>query len=230
MNYKLVILEGRKTQTRRIAWQCDIHRDIRKKMPDAPVKWAGAVYPACESGWVSWYPGKGPLNGASLPESTKQQYAKGFECPHGRLGDRLWVRETWGDVTLAFQSHENEEPEVIAFRADEGVYNAHSMKRLEKMSDSGIVAPKWKPAIFLPRRFSRITLEITNVRVERLREISEEDAEAEGCTGDHRADRDLDAAQEFRSLWDSINGKRASWESNPWVWVVEFKLLEEPKQ
>ncbi len=162
-------------------------------------------------------------------------------CPYGQDGDRLWVRETWGDVTSAFQSHENDDPEVIAFRADEGVYSAHSMKRLEKMSDSGIVAPKWKPSISLPRRFSRITLEIAGVRVERLQEISEEDARAEGCermwpmgNGYYGGSNEAENPSPmhtfrggFRYLWDHINSKRAPWESNPWVWVVEFKRLQD---
>ena len=128
-------------------------------------------------------------------------------CPYGVIGDRLWVRETWrcfGGREYEYQQHQ---PSII-YRADDGPTH----------NEGG-----WRPSIFMPRWASRITLEITGVRVERLQDISEADAEAEGCTGDHRADRDSDAAQEFRSLWNQINGKRASWDSNPWVWVVEFR-------
>lgn len=117
-------------------------------------------------------------------------------------GDRLWVKETFSPYLV----HPG-----CWYWADG--------------NESAYDATRPKPSIHMPRILSRITLEITGVRLERLQEISEEDAEAEGCTGDHRADRDLDAAQEFRSLWDSINGKRATWESNPWVWVVEFKQV-----
>lgn len=101
------------------------------------------------------------------------------------------------------------------------------------------ILPKWRPSIHMPRWASRITLEITSVKVERLRDISEEDAEAEGVEQDsfgHWFDYSLPtnyreavssfstASASFMSLWNSINGK-GSWESNPWVWAISFRRL-----
>ena len=93
---------------------------------------------------------------------------------------------------------------------------------------------KLRPSIHMPRSFSRILVEITSIKVERLQEISEEDAQAEGCVNNVRlAANSLDytghyARDRFITLWDSINGKNEahSWQANPWVWVVEFKRLE----
>jgi hypothetical protein len=119
-------------------------------------------------------------------------------CPYGHPGDRLWVRETWRPVN-----------EVHAdYAAD---YNA---------SDLGSLGP-WKPSIHMPRWASRITLEIVSVRVERLQDISEGDAIAEGVGGDVTVTPCF-SVDRYRELWESINGP-GSWEANPWVWVVEFK-------
>ena len=131
-------------------------------------------------------------------------------CPYGQIGDRLWVRE--------------------AFFIDEG-------KGSVRYRASGHVSPfGWKPSIHMPRWASRILLEITSVRVERLQDISEVDALAEGIT-ESQIDTELKAAEEmdqvepnparccFRYLWEDINGIE-SWADNPWVWVVEFKKVE----
>lgn len=141
-----------------------------------------------------------------------------IKCPYGQPGDRLWVRETfcpdWCD-------------EVI-YRADDPTGRA--------ARDAGYShEPKWKPSIFMPRWASRIDLEVVGIRAERLQEISEDDALAEGCEpGGGACSGPMDpveydgytASDEFAALWDSINAKRGhSWESNPWVWVVEFKRV-----
>jgi hypothetical protein len=122
------------------------------------------------------------------------------KCPFGFEGHRLWVRETfaapWG-FDYKFPSGES----GIFYRADNPA----------KFPDDG----SWKPSIFMPRKASRITLEITSVRVERLNDISDEDAKAEGCpdrTG-------------FMELWESINGFE-SWEKNPFVWAITFKRIK----
>jgi len=139
-------------------------------------------------------------------------------CPYGKPGDRLWVRET-------FKQHD----EVISYKAD-GTW-------ITDFQHTGGINPHenitWIPSIHMPRNASRILLEITGVRVERLQDISECDAKAEGSyVCDYFGRRLLDQSSNqgcykwgYRSIWESLNGS-GSWDLNPWVWVVEFKTLE----
>lgn len=139
-------------------------------------------------------------------------------CPCGQPGDRLWVRET-------FSEFDTNHGKVVWYRAE---------------SDDpdywhGVT---WKPSIFMPRRLSRITLEITGVRVERLQDISEADALAEGVDMDKTITmpfsnailwasvtlKPRSAQQAYAHLWESINGP-GSWAVNPWAWVIEFKRV-----
>lgn len=143
-------------------------------------------------------------------------------CPYGKPGDRLWVREAW--TTHAFL-------DAVAPR-DLTTISIHYL------ADGGDVQTgKHRPSIHMPRRISRITLEITDVRVERLQDISEGDAQAEGtpcyvCGGpmDGRSEDDCHCfhskakASDYRNLWERINGP-GSWDVNPWVWVVEFRRI-----
>ena len=116
-------------------------------------------------------------------------------CPYGQPGGRLWVRETFEDCESALHS-------CVLYRAD-----------------GGTPGTKWTPSIHMPRWASRITLEITGVRVERLRDNREADAISEGtpfpCGG---------WVGGYQKLWESIHGP-GSWDLNPWVWVVEFKRV-----
>jgi hypothetical protein len=149
-------------------------------------------------------------------------------CPFGTVGDRLWVRETWAEGFIGGVG------DTIIYRADNPDFDKDFL-----------LNGKWKPSIHMPRLASRITLEITGVRVERLQDISEEDAIAEGvkcevydqgkpisaCWYNYQEDlfdgsfNSPEAIDSFRTLWDSINAKKHPWQSNPWVWVVEFKHL-----
>lgn len=156
--------------------------------------------------------------------ADRQRHPLRKVCPYGQPGDRLWVRETWAQYPVEL----NPEPCNAWYRAD------------------GRLPPKvtkWTPSIHMPRWASRITLVVIGVRVERLQDISEEDAIAEGIerkdgvggypmTGFRDYARDdawfvnVQAAEKsFASLWHSINGAE-SWDANPWVWVVEFKRVE----
>ena len=130
-------------------------------------------------------------------------------CPYGRPGDRLWVRETWATSALC-------RPPIN----DPFIYAAD-------LGPTGVMkwAARWRPSIHMPRIASRITLEVTGVRVERLQDISRGDAMAEGCPFANMA-AGPDPRDWYRDLWDQINGAGA-WTANPWVWVVEFKRVED---
>jgi hypothetical protein len=149
-------------------------------------------------------------------------------CPYGRPGDeRLWVRETW-----RASSHFDKVPPREIPNGAELFYEATSVAR-EWRTTVG----KMRPSIHMPRWASRITLEITGVRVELLQDISDENAIAEGCPKNHNdyylggphavsgRKQMATARKAFRDLWESLNGP-GSREANPWVWVVEFKRLE----
>ncbi len=135
-------------------------------------------------------------------------------CPYGVPGDRLWVRETWAETEVA---QDASGAKWIVYRES------------DTRTDYG---GPWRPSIFMPRRASRITLEVTGIRVERLQDISEADAIAEGAPPSHpsidKISREFGYADFPRSwygqLWDSINGA-GSWDANPWVWVVEFRRV-----
>lgn len=143
-----------------------------------------------------------------------------LKCPYGEPGDRLWVRETFAHF-FAGQS-----PEACMYLADAGT------NRFMTAKDETDAKEKWtgfwKPSIHMPRWASRITLEITGVRVERLEVMSRKDAIAEGMDnkgplndyGTGAIERDS-----FAKLWDSINAKKHPWSSNPWVWVIEFRQV-----
>ncbi len=149
-------------------------------------------------------------------------------CPYGEPGDRLWVRETFyhepADYVREASVSIPSRPAITVYRADGG-FDADQF-------DAGC---KWQPSIHMPRNLSRITLEITGVRVERLQDISEADARAEGIvhstrfggyhTEDGRHFHAADPRQSYASLWEQINGP-GSWDANPWVWVLEFRRLE----
>lgn len=136
-------------------------------------------------------------------------------CPYGQPGDRLWVREMFATLDC---------------HHGQTVYRADGEKNLADMT--------WKPSIHMPRRAARLTLEIVRVRGEKLNDISEEDAEAEGarrgiwCNDGvlcDPMDEDDEKRASFRHgygfLWETINGP-GSWDKNPWVWVVEFRRLQ----
>lgn len=156
-------------------------------------------------------------------------------CPYGQPGDRLWVREAFG---LQIRHYGGGTGEHIVYRATnpDAIYC--------KSAEGHEYPVKWKPSIHMPRHSSRILLEITAVHVERLQDISEEQAKAEGivgvafrpddgwpiCTGymvgpdDGKSQLQTTAAGAFAGLWSSINGQE-NWDANPWVWVVEFKRV-----
>ncbi|WP_171854503.1 ASCH domain-containing protein, partial [Enterobacter hormaechei] len=144
-------------------------------------------------------------------------------CPYGVPGDRIWVRETWAEAGASA-------PDLKLYRAN---YPAHVPTHYENVPPAEDV--RWTPSIHMPRWASRITLEITGVRVEQLKSISEEEARSEGVARLREGfwkhyqpgwtQHQLSAMGSFATLWDSIYGS-GEWDRNPWVWVIEFKRIE----
>lgn len=160
-------------------------------------------------------------------------------CPHGQPGDRLWVREPWcGEIdghTSQLIYNEDGNTYKCLYRADGQHVVLDDGDGFTKTNKDGSEASPWKPSIHTPRWASRITLEITAVRVERLHNISEADAIAEGVIAEDNRRYYCGFDDEGRILskspvtayawiWNSINGPH-SWELNPWVWVIEFKRV-----
>ncbi len=193
------ILDGRKSQARQII----------KAVPTIYSfhGWVMSSTCAKDEGKACWAIGDSPL----LRDPIR------LNCPLGKIGDRLWVRETW-QCGLCTKS-------TLAYKA------THKPSDLDEGWHEKI---KWRPSTQMPRSASRILLEITAVRVERLQDISEQDAVAEGVDPLHGGywkhyqpdwtQHQLSARGSFVTLWSSINGVDA-WYKNPWVWVVEFKRV-----
>ena len=205
------ILAGNKTQTRRVV----------QPQPDADQKLIGPeMYtPALTDKDGELYPG---------PEvygiySDDGEF--GVKCPYGKIGDILWVRETFCD----FHG-------LIIYKADE---------KYNEIVDNDLW--RWKPSIFMPHEAARIFLEVTDIRVERLQDISENDAKAEGIVEftkdgvgfeygidgwnwsyeDGWPSMCTNRVYAYEELWDLINGKKYPWSSNPWVWVISFNRVDE---
>jgi hypothetical protein len=152
-------------------------------------------------------------------------------CPHGRPGDHIWVKETFApsvshpDALTMPEYDGGKNPAHLYYRADvrNGQIDGCDADRI-----------KWKPSIFMPRWASRITLEVDDVRVEKLSSISEEDAKAEGVKLTRCTHQDCSpgscAASSYRGayavLWNEINGATAPWGADPFVWVITFRVLD----
>jgi len=162
-----------------------------------------------------------------------------LKCPYGEVGGRLWVRETWMPDAPRDGSWDD-----VAFYGCNCSPLSLIPKRFQKAEHciyrstwTGGQMVGWKPSIHMPRWASRITLEITAVRVERLQAITRDDAKAEGIT-EHLTEflpgayteeakylwRNRTSVENFSFLWESVYGT-GSWDADPWVWVVEFKVL-----
>jgi hypothetical protein len=186
------ILEGRKSQTRRII----------KPQP------FGTIMPhqLKDDGFF-----REEHIGKWLWETKEGEYLK--HCPYGQSGDILWVRETWRPKGHNF-------PIGYPFE-----YRATAEE------DGVPIDEPWKPSIFMPKEVCRIRLEITNIRVEKLQDISEEDAIAEGISLPNYADQAIkdvhypEPSTIYSLLWENINGD-GSWALNPWVWVIKFNIKD----
>lgn len=212
------ILAGRKTQTRRLM-KPQPHEDWR------PLPEIHEIHKWNKTGddfLLDRYGGPIPIGHGFVNEEGDQGYVSKL----GKPGDRLWVKETFCYVETLMDN------EQCFYRADE---NEASVYQIEDASDMVSFDPKeakWKPSLFMPRAASRITLEIIGLRVERLNEISREDAASEGVCLPEDSKNFPDwykksnwPEENFRALWEKINGP-GSWAKNPWVWVIEFRRIE----
>ena len=142
---------------------------------------------------------------ALVSSGLEDGHGNELRCPYGKPGDHLWVRETWAALhpgTDDVMSEVDPQPPICS---------------LAYMADNRNINGNWRTSIFMPRWASRITLEITGIRIQRLSEISHADGKAEG----------FDSLDAFALLWDRINEKRGyGWHANPWVWAVEFRVVK----
>lgn len=200
------VLDGRKTQTRRV---------IKNILGFGKI----TEFQQTETRGYDWI----FRNGRMLWNDITHQRLLNC-CPYGLPGDRLWVRETWAII----DDREFGGKKYVEFKADTGDPYPGEWDADEAKGNPD--APKWRPSIYMPRWASRITLEITGIRAERVQDISNEDVIKEGTYFEKsppQAYKDPFANYEqgFIELWDSINGKTHQWDSNPWVWVVEFRRI-----
>ncbi|HBT3897303.1 TPA: hypothetical protein MBK72_004914 [Klebsiella pneumoniae] len=230
------ILDGRKTQTRR----------IMKVQPESNQLGLLLITDSTKHSDIGKY------HWAESNATGNHVRSKLFSSPFGAVGERIWVRETW--ATLGNEDGCYVDWEDNLCKGDERsaarIYRASCEQRpgdygLWSIPDDAYWKPHtkehkfegaWRPSIHMPRWASRILLEITDVRVERLNAISEEDARAEGIIdggclncGEPEpcgcANPEPDATDAFAYLWQSIYGQE-NWNANPWVWVIEFKRVE----
>lgn len=204
------ILDGRKTQTRRV---------IKPQPPESHEDpWLRK-----DGVWISTY---------NEPPHILVDYE--IKCPFGQPGDSLWVKEAFAFPSGRDNTKPSQVPDwsLIWYKSDGEIRH----KKRSPEARHG----RWRSSIFMPRWVSRITLKVTSIRVERVQDISEEDAQAEGVEAtmvdevpngylisDLGKTVLISAVEEFSFLWDSINAKRGHpWGSNPWVWVIEFERVD----
>lgn len=199
------ILEGRKTQTRRVC---------KNKVYANGLGFNGHDF-NCHNDYLPPSALLMDYREGGYDLTTSDLEGWGEACPYGQPGDRLWVRECFAD----------EAGGTRPYLGDHLYYRAEPQQPL---------CERWTPSIHMPRWASRILLEVVSVRVERLQDISEADAKAEGVIWDDagqywQPSEDINcpccfAYGAYAELWESING-RESWDANPWVWVVEFRRV-----
>ncbi|MGR7054160.1 hypothetical protein ACU637_26120 [Klebsiella aerogenes] len=206
------ILDGRKTQTRRIMKIQPEHSGLGlRRVTDSKN--------GSDDGKYFW---------SSSDACGLKARSKSFTCPFGVVGDRIWVRETFQGPLFDYEQMESYLEDSSKFEKPEFCQYAADGKPAPEYYDADDnLRHGWRPSIHMPRWASRILLEITDVRVERLASVSDEDAGKEGYPADPSPfGGPMDKWLWFRQLWDGIYPEQ-SFNHNPWVWVIEFKRIEE---
>lgn len=220
------ILDGRKTMTRRV---------VNPKYKQDEFGFNVCTNKETGEQWVE----KADEDGGDFEDGTRIVL-----CPYGKVGDRLWVREEWkpgawsNDGRVAIDYRASPELTHTPWICMEDQADNYIPRWLNEISEIGLIpnqdgryewepgkSPfKWKRAMYMPRFASRIILEITDIRVERVQDITEEDALKEGF---HNYGTDVDTLDAFCEVWQKLNAKRGyPWESNPLVWCLEFKKID----
>lgn len=226
------ILAGSKTQTRRLV-KPQPTRTLPNEQPlPSPSGDPWTIYRG--KGW-RWQKSKSKsLSAFAADEAGPNAFAASLaeSSPYGVKGDRLWVREQW---QTAKSLDKYNATQIAAQALGAGylkpwaplLYNADGERASWAHERDWGGVGRQRAARFMPRWASRITLEITEVRVERLQTMGDADAKAEGFVHDDltKVETACGARDRFAIKWDEINGKRASWSSNPWVWVITFRRL-----
>ncbi|MFV9668317.1 hypothetical protein ACNY68_04885 [Pantoea sp. KXB25] len=206
------VLDGRKTQTRRI---------IQSPAKNMQARGHECIsYRAPGDQWYQDYVFSMRDRSGVWQDYKHEQFLA--KCPFGAAGDRLWVREAFRVMGRATDVAR------LMYKARERNSFTESTRTVPINKCNKQSSYNWTPSIHMPRWASRITLEITGVRVERLQDISDSDAKSEGCwygRGGGEPDFAVNPSDHFPTLWASIYGEE-SWQANPWVWVIEFKRVE----
>jgi hypothetical protein len=211
------ILKNRKSQTRRVLKKEKFFKHI-------PMYYGGPLeYRPCGHSW----PGK-RIDMMCSDCALKLL----IKCPYGQPGDRLWLRETWAMELIAGEGEYPDESESVLIKWKADNLDWVDYGNADIPCDYRFIERKgWRSPLYMPKWAARIWLEITGIRVERVQDISEDDARSEGIYNHEHLKYITSACKAFQGLWDSLNKKRGfGWDDNPWVWVIEFKVLERGKQ
>lgn len=201
------ILAGIKVETRRVV---------------TVQPWAGLAFAGrWEIDGEAQYTPSGGVPLYLFQDEAGQRYR--WRCPYGEPGDRLWVGETYYPTGQYDVDGDGREAEYVYYRASEP----------EAQDDPELGGFRWRPALYMPRRYSRLTLAVVSIRAERLWEIADKPADvlAEGYKTCHyrgETTARVDDPEDFTDAWDHLNARRGfAWATNPWVWVVAFRPLPE---
>ncbi len=187
---------------------------------------------------VNPQPSGGVRSSPFSPTGLEDGHGRPLRCPYGAPGDGLWVRETWASADCMYTTHECGPPNAVAYRADKSGRLADRPVGKFDLASWNFKLLTWKSSRFMPRWASRLTLDVVSVRVERVQDITEDDAKAEGM--EHYADAAYsrtwredgwELRDVFATGWDNLHGgplgktPERLWDANPWCWRLEFRRV-----